>query len=492
MRRLTLILLPTILLAASCGEEDPEYVGSPAVEITLKEASHTTATFEIKSINTDAVRLLCVKGSELPAAETVVAEGTAVHPGTVVVEDLSPGAEYLACAVGVRGEELSKVQKVPFSTLIGRLPEFADITLCTGGGRPNSNSWFSVPAKWTAGRFAPHVSYSDESGEHWLFDAFLAITGIDMEGRTYCINNNGSLSADKASWEALASYWLDPGGAFSELEKQVAAVASRIGEPKRRRQVVMMMPDPIMFSRFSDKSSSTSYWGALNGRQLDFSAIDDQIAACKWYIDLCREKFAALAPAHLSLAGFYIISEELVAEPTGWNYNQKRWDRILPKLSDHIHAKDQALYWIPYLGADGCTLWRQLGIDVAWLQPNYYWDRYNEKPIATAFAKMKQYGMGMELEFEYSRVAEVMAIPGIMGPDGQGRYVFTADDVASLRGRFREYMDGYKEAGLYGKAPVALYSGSNALYQLGTSSDPSDRALYLDLCRFITGSSLKK
>lgn len=486
------LLIPIVLLAASCGGKDPGYEALPAVEIRVKEATHTGVTLELKSIHTDALYLLCSKDATEPTASVVAAEGIPVQAGTVTVDELSPGADYWAYVVGVRGEVFSRVEKAGFHTLMGTLPQFADITLCTGGGKPNDNAWFSIPPRWDEARFAPHVSYTDATGEHWLFDAFLAITGIDMEGRTFCINGNGALSAGKASWEALAAYWLDPGGAFDALERQVAAVEARIGAPPAKRQVVMMIPDPIMFSRFSDKSSPTTYWGALEGNLLDFSRIDDQIRACKWFIDLCRAKFAALAPAHLSFAGFYIISEELVAEPSGWNYEYKRWDRILPKVSDYLHAADQGLYWIPYRGADGSAHWQSLGIDRAWLQPNYYWDGSSAKDIPGACNLMKQYGMGIELEFEYSMVEAVMSIPGIMGPDGQGRYVFSPKDVPMLRARFREYMAGYKASGLYGKAPVALYSGSNALYQLAASSEPEDRAIYLELCDFLTQSSLKK
>ena len=491
MRRWALI--SAALLAACCGGKGPAYEAAPAVEITVTEVSYTTTGFLVKSIHTDAVYVLCTKAdASPPAAGTVRGEGIPVQDGAVVLDGLSPGTDYCAWAVGCLGEQYSKVEKALFHTRMGTLPVFADLTLCTGGGRPNSNAWFSIPSGWDEARFAPHVSYSDEDGEHWLFDAFLAITGIDPEGKTFCIPTNTAESADKASWEALASYWLDPGGAFEALERQIAAVETRIGPPARKRQVIMMIPDPVMFRRFSDKSSSTTYWGALDGNQLDFSRIDDQILALKWYIDRCREKFNALAPAHLSFAGFYIISEELVAEPSGWNYAYKRWDRILPKVSDYCHEADQGLYWIPYRGADGCSLWKELGIDQAWLQPNYYWNGTSAKAISDACALMKTYGMGMELEFEYSMVAETMSIPGIMGPDEAGRYVFQAKDVPMLRARFREYMDGYKAAGLYGKSPLALYSGSNALYQLGTSKDPDDLAMYRELCRFITQSPLKK
>ena len=158
-----------------------------------------------------------------------------------------------------------------------------------------------------------------------------------------------------------------------------------------------------------------------------------------------------------------------MAKTDGYNYKYKRWDRIIPPVAEYLNARNEGLYWIPYLGADGTDIWQTLGIDFAWLQPNYYWDYNGDKPIGKAFTAMKNYGMGIELEFEYSMVEEVMNTPGIMGPDGAGNYVFTLKDVPSLRSRFREYMDGYKSAGLYGKKPIALYSGSNAMYQLGKS-----------------------
>ncbi|MBQ9310580.1 MAG: DUF4855 domain-containing protein [Bacteroidales bacterium] len=498
-------LIVTVLLAAACGGKASVYKGSPAVELSLVEVSHTSATLLVQSVNSDAVYLLCTLDSTEPGPEEVIADGRIVEPGTVVLSPLSVGCSYHAYALGVQGEERSKLQRVDFVTGVladdlypwekarGDVPSFADITLCSGGGRPNNNAWFSIPSTWDAARFAPHVSFTDDSGEHWLFDAFLSITGIDMDGRTYGINPNGARSADKASWEALASYWLDKGGAFEALDEAIDATASRIGMPPRKRYVVMVAPDPIMFEYFSDKNSSTSYWGAVDGRMLDFSRIDDQIAAYEWYFDLCREKFNALHTSHLELAGFYVLSEELVARTDGWNYRYKRWDRILPPVSEYLHARNEGLYWIPYRKADGVDLWKELGFDVAWLQPNYYWDYTGDMPIAEAFAMMKKYGMGMELEFEYSMVEEVMtSVNGIMGPDGAGRYVFSAKDVESLRGRLREYMQGFKDNGFYGKYPIALYSGSNAMWQLGTSKNSSDIAMYRELCQFIAGNPLKK
>lgn len=502
MRKAALVF--TVLLAAIGCEEKPVYQGSPAVHLSLQEVGRTSVSVAVESLNTEAVFLLCKAGDAAPGADGVVSGGVRCEESSYSFSDLTPDTGYSVYAVGrAPGGKLSKVESVSFTTgLLAQdlypwekerkgVPAPADLTLCTGGGRPNSNSWFSIPMYWDAARFAPHVSYVDGDGEHWLFEGFLAITGIDMDGRNFGINPNGGLSAPKESWEALASYWLDKGGAFDELDKAIEAAAARIGDPPRKRYVVMTVPDPIMFERFSDKQSSTTYWGVLDGKLLDFSKVEDQIKACEWYADLVREKFNALKARHLELAGFYILSEELVAKSSGYNYIYKRWDRILPKFAEYLHQRNEGLYWIPYLNADGTDLWKELGIDCAWLQPNYYWDYNNDKPIAQAFRSISALGMGLELEFEYSMVEGVMKTPGIMGPDGAGRYVFSLKDVPSLRSRFRQYMSGFKDAGLYGQRPIALYSGSNALYQLATSEETEDIAIYLELCRFVSDSPLR-
>ena len=503
MRRFP-IYFSVLLLLASCGGKEPEvYKGSPAVQISFLSSTHTSATFLVKSLNAEEVRLLCGSSSSMPSASDIFSGGIKAEGDTVRFTGLTASTNYVAYAAARNGDRYSAVVSKDFATGImagdlyswekarGEVPSFADISLCTGGGTPNSNYWFSIPEKWDADRFAPHVSFEDDSGEHWLFDAFLAISGIDMQGNNYGINNNGRKSADKESWEAFASYWLGKGGAFDELDKALAAAAARIGRPPKKRQVVMMMPDPVMFEYYSDKNSSTTYWGALDGMQMDFSKVEDQLKALQWYADLVRSKFNELGPGYLELSGLYILSEELVAVPSGWNYQYKRWDRILPRIGAYLNERNEGLYWIPYRKADGTDMWQELGINTAWLQPNYYWDYNNEMPIKEAFEMMKNNGMGMELEFEYSMVEEVMGMNGIMGPDGSGKYVFSLKDVPSLRGRFREYMSGYKTAGLYGKRPIALYSGSNAMWQLGTSKNENDIQMYRELCHYIADSPLK-
>ena len=370
------------------------------------------------------------------------------------------------------------------------VPVFADLDLV--------GYYHREPRVWSAERFAPHVSFTDSAGrERWLFEAFLFIEAHDpVRDLMMCIAPEGH-SAGKASWEDQLTLWLGPDGSVAQLDRACAAAAARIGDPPRKRIVVIAVPDAIVLEHFADKASSSRYWGELDGRELDFALVEGQLEALRWYIDQARERFAALDCRYLELGGFYVVSEDLPVafgktEQERHNCAYKRWELIVPALSDYCHAGGQGLYWIPYHLAAGYKYWQRLGFDHAWMQPNYYWDLHTPgaHPFDKTVEAIKDYGMGMELEFEYSMVSSVMAEVG-QGPDAAGKMVFTADDVPALREQFREYLRRFKEAGLYGVAPLALYSGSNALTQLATSPCPEDVAMYQEICTFIADSPLR-
>ena len=354
------------------------------------------------------------------------------------------------------------------------------------------------PRIWDAERFAPHVSFVDENGkEQWLFQSFLFIEGHDaIRNRNLSLGPVG-ISAGKESWEGQLDLWLGPEAGVKALDEACAAVAGRIGKPDRKRYVILAIPDAIMFETFADKASSTTYWGAVDGEQLDFATVEGQLKAYRWYIDEARKRFRALQCRYLELGGFYILSEELhlsygETPEERLNCQYKRWEEIVPEVAAYCHAEGEGLWWIPYHLAPGYRHWKELGFDQAYMQPNWYWDLYyGHHPFDKTLEAIKTYGMGMELEFEYSAVYSQMP-EGTRGPDGAGKMIFTRADVPALQGRLRTYMQQFKDAGLYGKAPVALYSGSNALTQLATSPYPEDQALYRELCTFILGNRVSQ
>ena len=174
--------------------------------------------------------------------------------------------------------------------------------------------WHREPRVWDAARFGPHVSWKAPGGtEQWLFEAFLFLEGSDwLHGKTFVLGPGES--AGKAEWQYQLDLWLGPEGCVKELDNACQAVAGRIGAPPAKRGVIIGIPDAIMFQRFSDKNSSTTYWG--DG--LDFASVEDRLKALRWYIDSARRMFSTLGCKYLELSGFYITSEELRKACTGF------------------------------------------------------------------------------------------------------------------------------------------------------------------------------
>lgn len=514
------ILSLLLLLAYSCKVKSPEYVRTPVIQMDFSSFYQDGVYLDIQSINADAVYGLALKtGEEEPSAEDVVRNGVKADGNKLFIGRLEKETDYNIYGVGVidipsQGMTYGKVVALTLTTpslysweasRTGLLT-FADMDLLPGGV---SNK---TPDEWNEDRLKPHITFTDSDGqEKWLHEAFLFIGGVDdSRGTILCIPDGKEKSAGRDSWEDFAQWWLDDHRVIDILDKSIGDAIARIGQPSFRHKVIMTMPDPIMLEYFSDKTSSTTYWGEAFGRRLDFANTSDQVLAYRWYIDYVRELWDKAAPKHIELAGFYVLSEILVAKPSGWNYKYKRWDKILPEVSRYLHEMKYGLYWIPYYQADGFDMTSELGIDYTWLQPNKYWDypeKKQKKSWKWVFSSMASYGHGMEIEFEGShgeagwsqweegvpRTSSSILETVRTGNDAQGTVKGKPNPQASRnKALLREYMNEFKIAGYYGKARIATYSGTNAMYELATSPDEKDRQMYLEYCRFIAENPLRQ
>jgi len=355
------------------------------------------------------------------------------------------------------------------------IPSYTDLVLCYGG------SHHRTPYRWDKERFTPFVTYVDESGrEHWLFDGFLCLEFQDSsrpDGGKYAymvgVLRGQGISAGKQQWKELIDYWFDGDNGVNALEAAVKEASQRLGTPPAKRKVVMVMPDPIIYEEYADTNTSTTYWGELNGRRLDFAKASDRIAAYKWYIDSVRRLFDEADYRYVELAGFYIVSEDLATPGDGWNPELKRWEEVIPEVAEYLHALNESLCWIPYNRAAGYRNWKRFGIDYAYMQPNYFWDNKGEKPLSRFFSDIKANDLAMEFEFDDALLEKTA-----------GSEVY--------RRRLREYMDGAKEHGIYGRKPLAYYHGQNTLYELSVSAAAEDRKLYHEFCRFVLDNPLRK
>ena len=509
-------ILPLLLLLLSCGnEEKPEYVRTPVIEMNFDSFYEDGVVISIQSINADAVYGIAAKTDEqAPSAEEIAKNGYKAEGNKLFVKGLEKETEYTIYGVGVLGEKFGKIQSFtiitpslyPWEASRKEILSFADLDLLPGGVTSKT------PNSWNEDRLKPHVTFTDEDGqEKWLHEGFLFIGSEDAQrGRIMCIAEGKNQSGNQDSWKDFADYWVKDGGVLDVLDMTIENAISRIGEPSFRHKVVMTMPDPIMLEYFYDKSSSTTYWGEAFGRQLDFNDTADQVLAYRWFIDYVREQWEKAAPRHVELAGFYILSEILVAKPSGWNYKYKRWDKILPHVSDYLHEMKYGLYWIPYYQADGYDMTEELGIDYTWIQPNKYWDypeKEQKKSWSWVFSTMNTYGHGMEIEFEGShgeagwsqyeagvaRTSSSILETVRTDNDAQGTAKGKPNPQAARNKQLlRDYMNEFKKAGHYGKSRIATYSGTNAMYELATSPDEKDREMYLEYCRFIVENPLRQ
>ncbi|WP_290535764.1 DUF4855 domain-containing protein [Alistipes sp.] len=454
----------------------------PALDLKIYSWNGTYATFEAQTLNATHVRALCLaSGAAAPTAAEVCERGTRYTGTRFTVEGLEPRTSYVLYAVACDDAgACGSVQQVSFtaeytdpqpyaweSARTGIL-SYTDLVLCYGG------STHRTPFAWKAERFAPMVSYTDPEGkEHWLFDSFLC---IEFQMGSYSINLGQHLDSGKREqWEELLDYWFgNSATGVGALEAAVAAAAERLGTPSEKRKVVMVMPDPIIYEYYDGTKPSTTYWGEVNGREMDFSKAADRITAYKWYINEVRRHFDEAGYKYIELAGFYIVSEDLATPGDGWNPELKRWEEVIPSVAEYLHALNESLAWIPYNRAAGYTRWEEMGIDYAYMQPNIFWGKDLEtKTWSRFFSDVKANDLAMELEFDDAVLEKTSG-------------------CEAYRTRLREYMSGARSNGIYGTKPLAYYQGQDTFYNLATSSAAGDRAIFDELCQFVLNNPLRK
>ena len=361
----------------------------------------------------------------------------------------------------------------------------ADAAICYGGHSARN------PYLWTEERFEKTVAYTDENGqEHWLFDNMIMMELWDDDFKvTYSIANDGRYSSRKEHWQGQLDYWFDAQNGFAALDRCIANVSKRIGKPSSKRGIIFSLPDPVFFEHYSKamkgENRNTVYWGEIDGVAMDFAKPEDRVKAYKWLVDAVRAKFAEAKYKNIELIGFYVLSEEL-SVPGSFRYEYKQHDITIKAVADYCHSLNEGFYWVPYAMAPGVERGKDFGFDQVVMQPNYYWTdaKWSWDQIEQTIRK---HGLGMELEFEGTHGEPLTS--SILANFKNGK---PNPHAARNKSRFQEYLHNAEVRGLYGEVPFVLYSGTNGLYELATSEDPTDRAIYHALCRFIIENPLKK
>ena len=141
-------------------------------------------------------------------------------------------------------------------------------------------------------------------------------------------------------------------------------------------------------------------------------------------------------------------------------------------MAEYLHAKGLKLTWIPYREAASYDSPDELGIDLCWMQPNYYWEgeRY---PFDESMKMITGNDLGMEFEFD-------------------DRLLSSSPEHAEQRRRFDLYYYWAKASGVYGSKTFTHFQDHDTVRNLALSDDPEDRKIYHEYCRFIIENPLRK
>lgn len=179
----------------------------------------------------------------------------------------------------------------------------------------------------------------------------------------------------------------------------------------------------------------------------------------------------------LRLQGFYWLQESL------YDYGGAFDDRfVIRDVNMQIHAchtdgRRLQSIWIPYQGARGWDEWQTLGFDLAFLQPNTYFNP--SRSLTEAAASAAHSGMGLEIEFDLGvtydqekreRLLAYLHTGSTGGTDDKGR-VFPPY-------QFESPLAWYTGGWFFGKN-----GRKQALLSLYQSNDP----LYDQIFRFLNG-----
>ncbi|MDR9855727.1 DUF4855 domain-containing protein [Paenibacillus sp. VCA1] len=322
------------------------------------------------------------------------------------------------------------------------------------------NGWYDHgEGDWTKEKIIPYISYVDTNGQpkDWLYDGvlYLGLYGDHWSG------NYGTGTATLADWKWYLDKTFAPEGDLKQLDEATKETAAKLGDPKHKTKVVLMIPHPgETLSDFGDVDGDGISENMVSAEVGKEAALANREKAVKWYMNELRQRWSSAGYSHLELTGMYWLAESVGDED----------DRSLVQYASQlVHKEKKRFYWIPYFYGNQNYAGKQLGFDVASLQPNYFFDEMPADRIETAATLAKQYHMGMEMEFDER-----------MNTD------------PTFRQKYIEYLNGGIDYGYMKNAFKAYYQGNTALFDSAKSQDPAVRELYDFMYQFVKGTYVKQ
>ena len=296
--------------------------------------------------------------------------------------------------------------------------------------------------KTTAEEYMPFVGYYDRGGKlaDTFFDSFLF-----LPYGAYVNEENGDFTA----WNAYVDNVFAEDANVNALSEAAERVSEGLG-----RDVRVSVFFSILYT-WPDKTS----FGDVDGDGVieDFSKAEDRKKAIKWMIDEQLARFEAGGYDNLDLLGFYWYEEQVT-------YTDPHELELIRYASDYVHSLGYKLMWIPWYCAPGYTDWKELGFDMACMQPNYAFSgQATVERLYDNAETTRRLGMCVEIEI--------------------GQYDAQADIL-----RYKEYLAVGAETGYMDAVKCYYQAGMpGAFYAAWKSADPFVNSVYHDTYLFAKG-----
>ena len=255
----------------------------------------------------------------------------------------------------------------------------------------------------------------------------------------------GARNAGKTEWEWYLGRLFEKGKSLDALNSCIERQKAELGAPSFKHKVVLSIPTPI---------TGHTDWGELDGRKLDFNNYADQILAVSWFIDQLVGRFQSEGYENLELAGLYWVDEDIC-----------HTKELVKYVSPLVHEKGLDFVWIPYFKARGYDRWRELGFDIAYHQPNHFFDKsIPDSRLDEACDIAFELGMAMEFECD-------------------SKALFGIED--SSYERMKAYIEAFRRKHVFDDSAIAYYTGSKGFIDMAENPCAENQSIMDELARII-------
>lgn len=293
--------------------------------------------------------------------------------------------------------------------------------------------------------FKPYVAYYDTDGniKDFFFDSYLFLPCMTYGVSGARLHYDSTNPTKAVDWEAYVYDTFYKGTNVDALEIAFGEAKQKLNSPDKKAGVVLS----ILYPGFGQTD-----FGTLGGKQLNFNNFDDRKYAIKWIIDEQLSRFNSADYKHLELIGFYWLEEYLVT------YGNKEQNiKLYQYASEYLHSLGLKFVWIPYYKANGYEQWKNLGFDIACMQPNMFWEQIpTPNRVVDSCEESKRIGMGMEIELDYRAISS-----------------------SEYYNRYLDYLAGGLKTGAMNSVKMYYQDAKSGIYyQAWKSKDPRVRSIY--------------